>query len=109
MRVFLVMLYLSLGLASHRSACGDESSWTKHAVQTSDGTSGQVNTVVATDVDKDGNVDLLASFDGKVILYRGPEWQETVILPEMPADQTGRRRPLHVCVTRHPGHTGTFR
>lgn len=90
MRVFLVMLYLSLGLASHRAACGDESSWTKHVVQTSDGTSGQVNTVVATDINKDGNVDLLASFDGKVILYRGPEWQETVILPEMPADQTGR-------------------
>jgi len=67
-----------------------DATWVKHFVQRSEDTSGQVNTVVATDFDRDGNIDLIGSFDGKVVLYRGPTWSPTEILVEMPPDQTGR-------------------
>ena len=68
----------------------DDPVWKKHVVQSTAGTAGQVNTVVASDVDGDGQVDLLASFDGRVVLYRGPQWHSCVILAEMPPDETGR-------------------
>lgn len=88
---FMIALgHLVFGLEFATTAVGDDALWRKHVVQATAGTSGQVNTVVASDVDNDGNVDLLASFDGKVVLYRGPEWHSTVILVEMPEDQTGR-------------------
>ena len=88
--VVMAVGYLVVASLLARAALGDDSGWVKHVVQTSAGTSGQVNTVVANDVDDDGHVDLLASFDGKVVLYRGPDWHSTVILAAMPADQTGR-------------------
>lgn len=88
--VLLGMLCSPLGAAWQQLSVSAEPIWTKHVVQATAGTSGQVNTVVANDVDNDGHVDLIGSFDGKVVLYRGPDWQATVILAEMPADQTGR-------------------
>jgi hypothetical protein len=88
--VGMVVVQLVLLIAVDEVVLADSPLWKKHIVQKSRGTSGQVNTVVANDLDKDGNVDLLGSFDGKVVLYRGPDWDATEILAEMPADQTGR-------------------
>ena len=64
--------------------------WKKHVIQPPNGARSLVNTVVATDFDRDGAVDVMASFDGKVILYRGPQWKQSTVLPAMPADKTGR-------------------
>ncbi len=83
----LLFVWCVLDGASTHAA---EAVWKKQVVQTADRTSGQVNTVVASDWDGDGNVDLISSFNGKVVLYRGPDWQPTDILVEMPPDQTGR-------------------
>ena len=86
----LASVQLALWIAGGDLAHAESPPWRKHVVQQSQGTSGQVNTVVANDVDEDGHVDLLGSFDGKVVLYRGPDWGATEILAEMPVDQTGR-------------------
>jgi FG-GAP-like repeat len=72
--------------------------WIKHIIlPTNDAAEGQacrVNTVVANDFDKDGNMDVIASYDAMVILYRGPDWKPQVIVQEMPInpDSLGERR-----------------
>lgn len=92
--VFVVLLLCSFGSVD-RSSAEDSAQdtarrWKKEVVQSTGRVSGQVNTVVAADIDDDGQMDLVGSFDGKVVLFRGPEWESTEILAEMPADQTGR-------------------
>ncbi len=87
--LFLIGFLNSISLLANTGDAND-AFWEKHVVQNNAGSSGQVNTVVASDMDQDGNMDLLGSFDGKVVLYRGPEWEATVILSEMPPDQVGR-------------------
>ena len=89
---FPLLLALSLitGTTSLGYAEEPTTPWNKHIVQPRNGADSQVNTVVAADFDKDGAMDLIGSFDGKVVLYRGPKWRPTVVLPEMPADKTGR-------------------
>jgi hypothetical protein len=62
--------------------------WKKHTIlATNDAAEGQasrVATAVAHDFDKDGHVDVISSYDGKVILYRGPDWKPHVIVEDMP-------------------------
>ncbi len=62
--------------------------WKKHIIlATNNGAEGQacrVNTAVADDFDKDGNMDVIASYDAKVVLFRGPDWKPHVIVEEMP-------------------------
>ena len=75
--------------------------WMKHVVEKGNAdaqtaasathnTFADVNAVVANDFDKDGSIDIMASFDGKVVLYKGPQWEKRVVLPKMPPDKTGR-------------------
>ena len=90
MSVSLLMVPFVWCLADEPAVCAANETWQKQVVQTADGTSGQINTVVASDWNRDGNVDLISSFDGKVVLYRGPQWQPSDLLLEMPPDQTGR-------------------
>lgn len=78
-------------------ACGAEAreDWKKHVIQ-NDIAPGvenpfvQINTVVADDFDRDGAIDVMASFQGKVILYKGPYWEPKVVMAKMPQDWTGR-------------------
>ena len=80
--------------------------WKKHVVQEdiAPGEEGQptmINTVVAEDFDKDGHIDLLASLQGKVMLYKGPTWERKTVMEEMPKDRTGRiaeRGCIHSCL-----------
>jgi hypothetical protein len=60
--------------------------WKKHVVKKANT---MVNTVVTADFDKDGVMDIMSSFRGKVILYQGPNCEEFVVLQKMPADKTG--------------------
>jgi hypothetical protein len=83
--------------------CAEETraAWKKHIIEkatvetsiTAAGTHNtfaDVNAVVANDFNKDGSIDVMASFDGKVVLYKGPKWEKKIVLPEMPPDKTGR-------------------
>ncbi|MFT5303369.1 MAG: hypothetical protein ACI814_004188 [Mariniblastus sp.] len=87
----LTLLIMALVTGSATSSAEENPIlWKKHVVQARNDAGSQVNTVVAEDFDRDGAVDIMASFDGKVVLYRGPKWEKTVVLPAMPADKTGR-------------------
>ena len=79
------------------SSCSTSSKvWKKHIVKTGNPAQGiyknfpDVNAVSAQDFDQDGFVDIIASFDGKVSLFKGPHWKEKVIMAKMPPDRTGR-------------------
>lgn len=74
-----------------------KSTWKKHIVDAGPGlaadikdTDGDVNAVVASDFDKDGHVDIMASYSGLVALYRGPNWEKKIVMPKMPLDWIGR-------------------
>jgi hypothetical protein len=45
--------------------------WRKHVITRA---KGSVNSAVSADFDNDGHVDVLSSYDGKVVLHRGPSW-----------------------------------
>ena len=69
--------------------------WKKHVIQNDiapgiKGQATQINTVVAEDFDRDGFIDVMASFQGKVVLYNGPDWQPKTIMARMPRDRNFR-------------------
>jgi hypothetical protein len=70
--MIVLTLFLSLGTIS-------AADWKKHIIQPPDGVNGQINTAVAADFDKDGNIDVMASFAGLVTFYRGPDWKRTIV------------------------------
>lgn len=90
---------LALATLTIVSSCKDTEtpiktvSWKKHVIEKPntlpEGQPSSVNTVVAADFDNDGQMDVISSFDGKVFLYKGPQWERTVILDEMPANWKG--------------------
>jgi len=62
--------------------------WKKHTIlETNDAAPGQASriaTAVAHDFDKDGHIDVISSYDGKVFLYQGPDWKPHLIVEELP-------------------------
>jgi hypothetical protein len=93
----LTILLLSLSLIGLCQADSNQArgTWEKHIIQSdiAPGTKGQptqINTVVAHDFDRDGAMDVMASFQGKVVLYQGPDWKSNVVMARMPQDRTGR-------------------
>ena len=51
--------------------------WRKHAIQPP--TEGMINGTSAADFDGDGKIDVIASFNGKVVLFKGPDWKPTTV------------------------------
>ena len=51
--------------------------WNKHVVIPS--AQGMINSAVANDYDADGFVDVLSSFDGRVVLLKGPDWKPHIL------------------------------
>lgn len=88
--VTFTILILSLA-TSHGSITKP---WKKHTLlATNDAAEGQasrVATVTAHDFDKDGHIDVISSYDGKVILYQGPGWIPHVIVEDMPLNPDTR-------------------
>jgi hypothetical protein len=59
------------------AATADDSVWKKHTI--AEAKLGMINSAVAHDWDKDGHIDVLTSFDNRVVLLRGPDWTEHII------------------------------
>lgn len=68
----LTALFLS-ALSSNLLA---ESTWKKHLVCED---KGRITTATAGDYNGDGKVDVITSYSGKVILFAGPDWTETLL------------------------------
>ena len=57
---------------------------------------GKVNSAVANDWNGDGEIDVIASHDGKVFLYQGPDWKPHVIHEFKPG--LSRNKPRTSCI-----------
>ena len=56
-----------------------KASWKKHVIQPADRTVGMINDANAADFDGDGQMDLIASFDGGVWLFSGPDYDRKMV------------------------------
>ena len=50
-----------------------QAEWKKHVVTEA---KGMINSAVAADWNADGKIDVIASLDGKVVLFTGPDWKK---------------------------------
>lgn len=81
-------------LQKQASGIRGSSLWRKHIIQPA--IEKMINTVGAADVDQDGQLDVISSFGGKVVLFRGPTW-DPVILHSFGSGQS-RRKPRDGCI-----------
>ena len=73
--------------------------WKKHTI-VGQVESKQTDSVVAHDFDKDGYMDVIGTFDGNVVLMKGPNWKQQVIHPfeEGLAARKPRPQCIHSCL-----------
>lgn len=72
--------------------------WKKHVV-VPDATS-MINSAVANDFDGDGAIDLISSYDERVVLLRGPDWKPQTIHIFDASNSRNKPRPgcIHSCL-----------
>ena len=76
---------------------GKSEPWRKHVVAHA---KGNVNSAVSADFDDDGHVDVLSSYDGKVVLHRGPNWDAYQLHAFSRDNSRNKPRPdcIHSCL-----------
>ncbi|MCH1496531.1 MAG: FG-GAP-like repeat-containing protein [Rubripirellula sp.] len=62
----------SQSLVESNSGASSSTEWSKHIVVSE--TTSMINSAVCNDFDKDGSIDILSSYDGRVVLLKGPDW-----------------------------------
>lgn len=91
-----ILLSLLFVLANAQATMAQ--TWKKHVIlATNDAAPGQASriaTAVAHDFDKNGHIDVISSYDGKVFLYQGPDWKPHLIVENIPInpDMRGEMR-----------------
>jgi hypothetical protein len=55
------------------TACASADEWNKHVIVAS--ADSMINSAMANDFDADGHIDVITSYDGRVVLLRGPDWK----------------------------------
>lgn len=72
--------------------------WTKHTI-VPPGSTG-INSAVTVDADKDGNLDVITSFAGRVVLLQGPDWKVHTLHVFREGLSRNKPRPacIHSCV-----------
>ena len=68
--------------------------WPKHVIH--ENAKGQINGVSANDFDRDGEIDVISSFDGNVVLFKGPDWSPSSVHTFQPGQ--ARNRPRDACI-----------
>ena len=86
-RLPLLVFFLFTATAGAAEAGGP---WKKHVVLSAAETGGGVNTVLANDFDGDGKLDIISSFSGKVVLLKGPDWKQRLVVHKLPTSRPGR-------------------
>ncbi|MDA0346836.1 MAG: VCBS repeat-containing protein [Verrucomicrobia bacterium] len=73
--------------------------WKKHTI-VSQVESTQTDSAVANDFDGDGFMDVIGTFDGNVVLLKGPDWKRQTIHAFKEGDSSRKPRPqcIHSCL-----------
>ncbi|MDG2124475.1 MAG: VCBS repeat-containing protein [Verrucomicrobiales bacterium] len=73
-------------------------SWVKHVVYPA--AKGMINGVSANDFDADGEVDVITSVEGQVVVLRGPDWERFGVHRFIGGQSRNRPRPacIHSCL-----------
>jgi hypothetical protein len=92
-----VKIWEALPLNGSQSESGAK--WKKHQVAVSKD-DGMINSAVANDFDNNGTMDIIASFDGKVVLMKGPKWKPVTIhrFKEGDSKNVPRSECIHSCL-----------
>jgi hypothetical protein len=72
----------------------NKSNWVKHTIIDRQKTA--INSAVANDFDRDGKLDIIASYQGGVFLHRGTDWQPVKIYSFDSANS--RNKPGKACI-----------
>ena len=88
--IFALVFYLLLHPA--------RAEWKKHIIQ--EPVLKNIPSAVANDWDGDGKIDVISSWGGKVVLYRGPDWKPLTIHTFDEKDSRTKPRPacIHSCL-----------
>jgi len=70
-----------------------QAEWKKHVVTEA---KGMINSAVAADWNADGKIDVIASLDGKVVLFTGPDWKAHTLHDFRPG--LSRNKPRSACI-----------
>lgn len=84
-------LILAILAASAGAADGE---WRKHVIRPP--AKGMINSAVAHDFDRDGQIGVIASFDGKAVLFKGPDWKPHTVFEFRPG--LSRSKPRDACI-----------
>lgn len=68
--------------------------WVKHIIQPP--AKGMINGASANDFDGDGNIDVISSFDGQVVVFQGPSWKKVTVHRFAPGQS--RNKPRAACI-----------
>jgi arylsulfatase A-like enzyme len=87
--------FLLVFLAIHNSV---EAEWKKHVVVPA--AMSMINSAVAHDFNQDGAVDILSSYDGRVVLFQGPHWRPQTVHVFAAVNSRNKPRPncIHSCL-----------
>ena len=95
-RALPTICVLSVVIAGPNLALGEM--WKKHVVVPA--ARSMINTAVANDFDGDGTLDIISSYEGKVVLLRGPDWKPHTLHAFQESDSQVKPRSncIHSCL-----------
>ncbi|MEM0895590.1 MAG: VCBS repeat-containing protein [Verrucomicrobiota bacterium] len=75
-----------------------QSPWEKHVIKPP--TQGLIHSAIAHDWDGDGDMDVLSSFDNRVLLLEAPDWKEHTVYRFLASPSRNKPRPacIHSCL-----------
>lgn len=79
---------------SAKPTASTSAGWKKHVVLAE--SRSLINSAVANDFDGDGEIDIISSFDGRVVLLQGPEWSQHTLHVIKPG--LARTKPRASCI-----------
>ncbi|MBP87398.1 MAG: hypothetical protein CMJ64_11860 [Planctomycetaceae bacterium] len=96
MKLLFSLLFVFAGLLPADGILAGDShvAWTKHVIQGP--ARGMINGATANDFDGDGYMDVITSFDGKVVVFPAPDWKPLVVHTFGPGQS--RRKPRTACI-----------
>ena len=91
---FVAVTCLTAACSSTSPNAEAQTGWPRHVVVPS--SESMINSAVAGDFDGDGRIDVLSSYEGRVVLLHGPAWQAHTV--HVFYESHSRNRPRTSCI-----------